>query len=92
MIRKKLTDLEGLVAALLEKTKSAEERNLQLEKELGELREKMESALADKDAGRKNLDELILLENANKKLKDDRVFVRQKIKNILDSVDKLNWI
>lgn len=92
MIRKKLADLEGLVAALVEKNKRAEEFNLQLEKELGELKAQMESAFAEQESGRRNLDELVLLENANKKLKDDRVFVRQKIKNILDSVEKLKWI
>ncbi len=92
MTGEKLTELEGLVAALLEKAKSAEERNLQLEKELGELKAQMESALEGQEVGRRGLQELVVLENANKKLKDDRVFVRQKIQNILDTVEKLNWI
>lgn len=84
--------LEELVATLVEELRRLKAENKTLQRNVEKYGKDLENALADSKKSGKQLDRLGKLEEAKKRLESDQSEVRGKVENILEELEKIDFL
>ena len=88
----KIKKLEKLVASAVEGLNALQTENIRLEQRVQELEKQKETALKENEKGKDSLGKLKQLEASHRKLEKDRSEVRIKVQNVLQKIEKMNFV
>ncbi len=89
---KNLEKLEGLVASLAEELRRLKAENKTLLKDLEKQKKEVEKVFKDQEKSKKQLDLMARLEKDKKKLESGQSQVREKVENILEELEKIDFL
>ncbi len=88
----KIEKLEELVASVVEGLNSLHTENIRLGQRVQELEKQKETALKENEKGKDSLEKLKQLEASHRKLEKDRSAVRLKVQNVLQKIEKMDFV
>ncbi|HAK38164.1 MAG: hypothetical protein QF502_02565 [Nitrospinaceae bacterium] len=88
----KIKKLEKLVASAVEGLNALQTENIRLEQRVQELKKEKETALKENAKDKDSLEKLKQLEVSHRKLEKDRSEVRLKVQNVLQKIEKMDFV
>jgi len=88
----KIKKLEKLVASAVEGLNALQTENIRLEQRVQELEKQKEIALKENAKDKDSLGKLKQLEVSHRKLEKDRSEVRLKVQNVLQKIEKMDFV
>ena len=92
MPAKKIKELEELVSSVLQSLDIFYSENLRLEQRVKELEKEKEASSNANERAKDSLEKLKQLEVSRRKLEKDNSAVRIKVKNVLQKIEKMDFV
>lgn len=88
----KIKQLEELVASVLRCLNNLNSENYRLEQRVRELEKEKENSFKENEKAKDSLGKVKQLEISRRKLEKDRSAVRVKVKNVLQKIEKMDFV
>ena len=89
---KKIKQLEALVNSASRCLNSLQSENYRLEQRVRELEKEKATSFKENEKAQSSLEKIKQLETARRKLEKDRSIARLKVKNVLQKIEKMDFV